>query len=86
MTGLASELEEAQARVARIKHQMAQATCVQIGRHDLKHIGGCNAGCDLGDDCCCSVPVHECQRCGDCNYGQNAEAVEVRARCKARRA
>jgi len=53
-------------------------SCV-AGNHEWKHIGGCNAGC--GNDCACSVPVHECRRCGDCDYGDNAEAVEARRRC-----
>lgn len=44
--------------------------------------GGCNAGCD--DDCACSVPVHECAHCGDCDYGQNEEADEIRANCQSR--
>lgn len=49
------------------------------GGHDMKHIGGCNAGCHK--DCCCSVPVHTCSRCGDSDYGDNAEADQVRADC-----
>lgn len=51
--------------------------------HDWKSRGGCNAGCD--DDCACSVPVHECTRCGDCDYGDNEEAEEVRRDCRMRR-
>ena len=47
--------------------------------HDWVSIGGCNAGCS--DFCCCSVPVHECSRCGDCDYGENDEAEEVRKNC-----
>lgn len=47
--------------------------------HDMQSIGGCNAGCD--PDCSCSVPVHTCTRCGDCDYGKNEEADRIRARC-----
>lgn len=47
--------------------------------HDWKSRGGCNAGCSK--DCACSVPVHECTRCGDCDYGINAEAIEIRKHC-----
>ncbi len=47
--------------------------------HDWKHIGGRNAGCCR--DCCCSVPVHECRLCGDCDYGDNAEARATLERC-----
>lgn len=50
--------------------------------HDWKSRGGCNAGCHK--DCQCSVPVHECTRCGDCDYGQNEEADEVRRECRER--
>ena len=42
-------------------------------------IGGRNAGCD--DDCRCSVPVHVCQKCGDCDYGDNADADETLSIC-----
>ncbi len=52
-------------------------------QHDWRSTGGCNAGC--GPDCCCSVPVHECAACGDCDYGDNEEAREVRADCRDRR-
>lgn len=55
--------------------------CRVIG-HDMKFIGGSNAGCDLGDACTCSVPVHECSRCKDCDYGENQEAHDIRANCK----
>lgn len=51
--------------------------------HDMRHVGGCNAGCH-DDLCSCSVPVHTCSRCSDCDYGQNDEAVQVRADCALR--
>lgn len=54
----------------------------QDGKHDWRFRGGCNAGCC--DDCACSVPVHECAGCGDCDYGQNEEADEIRAGCESR--
>lgn len=50
--------------------------------HDMQSIGGCNAGCH--EDCDCSVPVHTCTRCGDCDYGKNDEAEQVRADCALR--
>ena len=34
---------------------------------------------------CCSVPVHKCTRCGDCDYGENGDADEVRRLCKEKR-
>ena len=47
--------------------------------------GGCHRGCvDANGDLVwggCSVPVHECPECGDCDYGDNEEANEKRAEC-----
>jgi hypothetical protein len=54
-----------------------------MAEHDMQSIGGCNAGCEA--DCACSIPVHKCSRCGDCDYGENDEAEEVRRWCKERR-
>jgi hypothetical protein len=53
--------------------------------HDMRHVGGCNAGCDQGNDCGCSVPVFTCARCGNSDYGDNEEATFIRERCAARR-
>ena len=78
MSKLTEELADAEARVAQLKLQIAQGTCVETG-HDWRMIGGRNAGCD--DDCRCSVPVHVCQKCGDCDYGDNAEADETLSIC-----
>lgn len=50
--------------------------------HDWRSIGGCNAGCHE-DLCSCSIPVHVCNRCGDCDYGYNVEANQIRADCAA---
>lgn len=80
MSKLTEELADAEARVAQLKLQIAQGTCVETG-HDWRMIGGRNAGCD--DDCRCSVPVHVCQKCGDCDYGDNAEATDTIASCAA---
>jgi hypothetical protein len=55
----------------------------QDGEHKWKAIGGMNASCDLGADMCgCSVPVHECEVCGDCDYGDTPEADEIRSECR----
>jgi hypothetical protein len=51
------------------------------GGHDWRTLGGCNAGCHA--DCSCSVPVNFCRRCGDCDYGDNADAEQVRVDCAA---
>lgn len=48
----------------------------------MRSVGGCNAGCERGESCCCSVPVNECVRCGDCDYGDNQDAIEVRSHCR----
>jgi hypothetical protein len=78
---IAKQLDAARAEVARLERRAAGATCAELGRHDWQHIGGRNAGCDLGSDCSCSVPVHKCSRCGDCDYGDNPEADDVRDEC-----
>lgn len=78
MPNLNEELDDARARVTLIERRIAAATCTDIG-HDMVCLGGCNAGCD--EHCVCSVPVCECRRCGDCDYGETPEADEIRARC-----
>lgn len=52
--------------------------CLSNG-HTWKFIGGANAGC--GPACACSIPVHECIVCGDCDYGDNDEANDKREEC-----
>lgn len=54
--------------------------CAMLG-HQWRFGGGAHCGCPDG---ACSVPVHECA-CGDCDYGDNADADEIRARCAATR-
>lgn len=52
--------------------------CAILG-HKWVSIGGMNAGCYCGQ---CSAPVHQCESCGDCDYGENAEADEIRLECE----
>jgi len=54
--------------------------CAVLG-HKWKHVGGRNCGCP-GVAGGCSVPVHECEACGDCDYGDNAEADEIKLECE----
>lgn len=82
MATLAERLETARAEVALLERQAAAATCAEVG-HRWKCLGGANCGCPDGS---CSVPVHECEACKDCDYGDNPEAAEVRARCAAQKA
>lgn len=49
--------------------------------HDWKSVGGANCGC-LPEGTC-SVPVHVCFRCLDCDYGDNEEADRIRKHCAA---
>lgn len=77
MPELAEQLEAARAEVARLERIAATATCQEIG-HDWQHIGGANCGCPDG---ACSVPVHTCTRCGDSDYGDNADADRWREEC-----
>ncbi|WP_017993919.1 hypothetical protein [Rhizobium leguminosarum] len=55
------------------------AHCRENG-HTWKFFGGANAGC--GRDCRCSIDVHVCVVCGDCDYGETEEADEIRAKCE----
>lgn len=85
MPELLERLESARAEVARLERIAATATCREIGC-DMQSIGGANCGCIFydGEDRCegqCSIPVLKCTRCGDCDYGDNAEAEEKRTSC-----
>lgn len=75
------QLEDAEALAARLRQQIKSGTCAETG-HDWQFLGGRNAGC--ADWCCCSIPVHQCAKCGDCDYGDNAEVAEKMANCEAR--
>lgn len=77
MSELIDKLEAARAEVARLEREVAAGPCREHG-HTWIHIGGANCGCDGGQ---CSVPVHECSKCRDCDYGQNAEAEAKRREC-----
>ena len=78
VSSLQKQLEEAEARAAQLRQQIAAAPCSEVG-HRWKFIGGKSCGCEPGGHC--SVPVHECTACGDCDYGENAEAEGIRAEC-----
>lgn len=80
---IAVELEKARAEVARLEREAAQGPCREFG-HKWKFLGGANAGC--GEHCGCSVSVHVCEKCGDCDYGDNDEADEIRRSCIEREA
>jgi hypothetical protein len=81
MSELAAQLDEARSRVAELEQRAAVATCAELGRHEWESTGGCACGC--WEDAC-SVPVHHCTRCGECDYGCNEDASEVRRKCKER--
>ena len=82
MSDLHEQLADAEAQAARLRLQIAHGACADVG-HDWRHIGGANAACDhAGGDCHCSVPVNECAKCGDCDYGDYAEAADVRRHCR----
>ncbi len=77
---LLDELEKVEAEAAQLRRDIAAGPCREHG-HDWRSSGGKNADCGLY--CSCSVPVNVCSKCGDCDYGQNPEAEEVRALCAA---
>lgn len=57
--------------------------CSILG-HKWRHIGGRWCGCKDTETCGCSVPVHECDACGDCDYGENDEARWIITKCEFR--
>lgn len=71
--------------VADLGRLVAEASVLAGGEHPC-HIlghkwefhGGRHCGCEEGS---CSLPVHECPACGDCDYGENAEAHQIRKDC-----
>ncbi len=75
---LSDRIEAAKAEVARLERQALTASCAEVD-HDWKSIGGKNAGCS--DTCGCPVPVNVCQRCEDCDYGDNPEAHKTISNC-----
>lgn len=60
--------------------------CTVLG-HKWVSRGGRWCGCEGTDEDggkwtgSCSVPVHECVVCGDCDYGANAVAAETIREC-----
>lgn len=76
---IAEKLETAKAEVAKLEREAAQMTCSERGYHRWKSIGGANCGCHR--NAACSVPVHKCEDCGDCDYGENAAANATRVHC-----
>jgi hypothetical protein len=74
---LREELQETEARAEHLRRLIQSEHCTTAG-HDWKSIGGANCGCPDGY---CSVPVYECKRCGDCDYGENREAEACRQNC-----
>jgi hypothetical protein len=55
--------------------------CKMRGHCNWKSMGGANCGCPDGH---CSVPVHVCQDCSECDYGENDEADRIRQACNER--
>lgn len=81
MPELADKLEAARAEVARLERIAASATCAELG-HDWVSLGGCNCGCH--ENAACSIPVNECRRCGECDYGDNDDARAIKDGCDCR--
>ena len=51
--------------------------CAVLGHKWVFH-GGRNCGCEDGD---CLFPVHRHDDCGDFDYGDDAQAEEIKADC-----
>jgi len=58
--------------------------CAVLG-HNWRFSGGRNCGCEFEDGSKgqCSIPVYQCDGCGDYDYGDNDEAKEKSAHCAA---
>jgi len=55
--------------------------CQVLGHRWVFH-GGASCCCEDAGRATCSVPVHRCDACGDYDYGDNAEAAEIRRCCE----
>ena len=75
------QLAAARDEVARLERlAFIEAKDCAANGHVWAFRGGRNCGCP--DVTGCSLPVHECVVCGDFDYGDNAEAVEIRRGCE----
>lgn len=54
-----------------------------VDGHAWKFKGGRSCCCARaeGGMSGCSLPVHECETCGDCDYGENDDAADIVAKC-----
>lgn len=71
---------------AMLNRLIAEASVLAGGDHPYAMLGhkwtftGCApCGCDIYRGC--SIPVYECESCGDCDYGDNSESRKVRGEC-----
>lgn len=76
---LSDRIAELEAELEHLRRMSGKMSCAEAGDHVWQSIGGANAGCC--EQCVCSVPVRECLRCGECDYGENEEATRVRMEC-----
>jgi hypothetical protein len=74
---LTESIEQKKRELRSLELMALSATCAELG-HDWVLDGGKNCGCIDGD---CSIPVHKCSRCGDHDYGENAEAERTLSTC-----
>lgn len=72
-------LQKEYERRQEVFRQYVYNRCKVHGEHVMVFHGGANAGC--GDLCICSVPVYVCELCGDSDYGNNDEALEIVEKC-----
>jgi hypothetical protein len=68
------------AKVERLECFAAASTCAGLSEHDWVSPAGCNCGCH--ELACSSAPAHERSRRGTCDYGDNADAIEIRPQCR----
>ena len=81
MSDLLDKLQAARDEVARLELAVAAAPCHEVGHH-WRMIGGKACCCEGGG---CSIPVHECEVCGDFDYGDNQWGEKTRRECREER-
>jgi hypothetical protein len=83
MATLREQLADTEAAAETLRQRIAAEESCGIRSHRWEFTGGCNAaaaGC-TEEACGCSVPVHTCTDCGDCDYGDTEEGRSIVAEC-----
>ena len=71
-----------QNQITPLDRLIAEASALAGGDHPCNILGhrwrfSGGASRTLSSGNYCSVPVYECDACGDCDYGENEEAIKI---------